>query len=400
MEIETLTSNLQEQLNKLSADLSIEELDDMITKEGLTFTKPDLVQIQSTKSVEEPLSLNTRLINLGKSQTVTLLTCKTIYNAYRESDLHTLIRVGIIPNYEDLLDITLELLELLVIFVSRLEHKADISYINTPGMTMKEYKKLSSSTSDGKEKCENLLKTLKLNTNYALYIIQYNLLSGSTIIQELDKFKKQAIEACNILTDYCNTTSKNVDVNAVLSKYQTLRTTYEEVLKLRKESIATKLTQTFNKSSQIMLSLSKLEEEYSKRSDTLTSVETIVSKMDELQQRALLSKIHKLYEEQFIAHEKEQNHVESRFVDHAIKTLALYEKNYKATRENLDKLNLSLEKLVVSKDILDGSKTLEEIILKVKSLLETQKNHQDTIAHLKHVASELVDIQALKDEEE
>lgn len=383
---------IMQSLNEIDESLSSKELDELLKSEGLLIDKhPVTIHIESSKSLEEPLSLNSRIINLGRTQTVTLLACKVIYNAYRENDLTTLIRVGIIPNYTELLDDSLALLELLRLFVNSFKHPADIQYVNTPGMTMKEYKKLVSRCSGDYERCENLLKSLKLNDNYALYILHYNLLSGSTIIQEPERFVKEAKKASNILVEHLNTTSKDVDVKVILTRYQTLKTTYEEVIKLKKETIASKLNSTFNKTSQLANLVNHFEESYNENINKLSKIESIVESLDESRQTELLSKLHKLYEEQFIQLQRNQSGIETDLLNKSLQTLAMYEKNYTVIRKNLSQLKDNLNSLVLSEDIKD-SELLEDIVKKVKSLLVTQKNYKDTIAHLKHVATELVDV--------
>lgn len=392
-----MSDNIQQALLKslqnIDTDFSSKELDDLCKQEGLDVQHtPNIVRIESSKSVEEPLSLNSRIINLGRHQTVTLLACKVIYTAYKENDLTTLIRVGILPNYENLLESALEVMELLRLFVASLKHPADQQYVATPGMTMKDYKKLVSNHCGNEERCETLLKSLKLNENYALYVLHYNLLSGSTIIQEPDRFVSSAKEASQILIRHLNTTSKDVDVKVILTRYQTIKSTYEEIIKLKKDMIADKINTAFNKSSRLSNALNKLEESYLEKSEKLSNAETILSKLDETTQVEMLSHIHKLYEQQLVDSQRVASGSETLFVDKCLQTLSLYEKNYKATRENLVRLKDILNKLVSSESATSDSAILEEIVGKVKTLLISQKNQQETIANLKHLASELVDI--------
>lgn len=385
METSVVERQLKQKLEQVHTDFTLTELEDLLKKEGLDLdSKPIAVKIEESQSMEEPLSLNSRLINLGKSQTVTLLASKVIYNAYRENDLTTLIRVGIIPNYDDLLDCTVSLLEVFSLFVIGLKHSADITYINTPGMTMKEYKSLPG---DAHDKCETLLKSLKLNTNYALYTLHYNLLSGSTIVLDTQRFKLDAESAIEILTKHLNTTSKDVDVKVILTKYHTLKETYEKLINVSKQHTVEKLNRVFNQSSQAVLLLSKMEEDYNKQLEQLSQVDNLLNKLDESQQIQLLSKLNTLYESQFILHHSTQNTTENSIVNVAIQTLSLYEKNFKFMSENLDKLKANLNKRVISDTTHDIHKNMEDIILKFTELLKIQKEYGD----LKHIVGELID---------
>lgn len=373
-------------LEEVSVDFEDAALEDMVTENMLDlYLKPLAVKVEASKSLEEPMSLNTRVINLGRTQSVTLLACKTIYNSYREDDLLCLIRTGIIPNYGELLEATLKLLEVFRFFISGLRNSVDVKYINTMGMTMKEYRELVSNSRDDAPRCDAVVKSLELFSNYALYTLHYNILSGSTIIADPELYLAEAKVATNTLMTYLNRHNDSVDTTTILNKYISYRDTYTEVIGNMKENIAKQIDSYMNQSNKLLNMITKMEEEYKKRYEATKKIADVTDQVTSKHLESQYKRIALLYERQLIESGRSQDN------DLTIKTLDLLVGNYEKQSNKLKEIANTLEESSIGGYVENITPVLTEVTTKVSYLLKSHKEQQDTIHQLKTIANDMLE---------
>ena len=388
------TSKIQQHVHDVSSDFVVEELEQLIEVHFDELDlKPEEVKFEPSQSCEEPINLNTRIINLKSRKAVTVLACKTIYNAYMENDLNCLLRVGIIPNYQHLLEDTLKLLEIFRYFIDNLKNQADVTYINTQGMLSKDHKALLAKTKNKSESCDAIIKQLGLYENYALHIIQYNLLSGSTVIQDIDLYKSDCALATSKLIEYCNNKTVNVNPVVILGQYLAYKDTYKQVIDNKKKEIAKQIENSMNESSKLLKAMNALESEFKRRYNLLNKIQSLTEDTLGNKKLGLISKIRQITEEQAKLGGKLESSFNSSSLEELDTLLDTISSNYLSQKEKLEKLTKLLFQAKKLEGYSKNDSAVEELITLIQGLITQNQKYREQIHDITEISKVLSNLE-------